>query len=173
MLVPRYVQKLLSNASSNFLQHFLLNEHEWRRLPNQLGESVSSNVDDLTIHELYAWPFMNALRAGTGAIMCSYQRSNNSYACQNSKLLNGILKTELGFEGFVVSDWAAQQSGVATANAGLDIVMPDGGYWGKNLTQAINNGSVTADRLDDMVTRTMVSRYSTFKTRLNTFFEVN
>lgn len=136
-----------------------MNEQEYRRLPNQLGESMSSNVDDLTLHELYAWPFMNALKAGTGAVMCSYQRANNSYSCQNSKLLNGILKTELGFEGFVVSDWQAQQSGVSTANAGLDIVMPDGGYWGQNLSEAVTNGSVSMDRLNDMVTRTMASFY--------------
>jgi beta-glucosidase len=102
---------------------------------------------------------MNALRAGTGAIMCSYQRANNSYSCQNSKLLNGILKTEFGFEGFVVSDWQAQQSGISTANAGLDIVMPGGGYWGKNLSEAVTNGSVSIDRLNDMVTRTMASYF--------------
>ncbi|KAF8856844.1 glycoside hydrolase [Acephala macrosclerotiorum] len=128
------------------------------RLLNELGESIS-NVDDLTLHELYAWPFMNALRAGKGAVMCSYQRTNNSYACENSKLLNGILKTEFGFEGFVVSDWQAQQSGISTANAGLDIVMPDGGFWGKNLSEAVTNGSVSIDRLNDMVTRTMASFY--------------
>jgi beta-glucosidase len=45
---------------------------------------------------------MDALREGAGSLMCSYQRINNSYGCQNSKLLNGILKEELGFEGFVV-----------------------------------------------------------------------
>ncbi|KAL2060074.1 hypothetical protein VTL71DRAFT_9896 [Oculimacula yallundae] len=140
-------------------KHWLLNEQEYRRLPGNLGESMSSNVDDLTIHELYAWPFMNALKAGTGAIMCSYQRANNSYGCQNSKLLNGLLKTELGFEGFVVSDWQAQQTGISSANAGLDIVMPDAGWWGKNLTQAVTNGSVSIDRLDDMVTRTLASWY--------------
>jgi beta-glucosidase len=124
---------------SDIAQHFLFNEQEYRRLPSALGESISSNVDDLTLHELYAWPFMNALKAGSGAVMCSYQRANNSYSCQNSKLLNGILKTELGFEGFVVSDWGGQQTGIASANAGLDIVMPDNGWWGKNLSQAVGN----------------------------------
>jgi beta-glucosidase-like glycosyl hydrolase len=58
---------------------------------------MSSNVDDRTIHELYVFPFMDSLKAGTASVMCSYQRANNSYGCQNSKLLNGILKTELGF----------------------------------------------------------------------------
>lgn len=51
------------------------------------------------MHELYLWPFADAVRAGTASIMCSYQRINNSYGCQNSKTLNGLLKTELGFQG--------------------------------------------------------------------------
>ncbi|KAG9739289.1 beta-glucosidase-related glycosidase, partial [Aureobasidium melanogenum] len=139
-------------------KHWLLNEEEFRRNPVVgEGEAMSSNTDDKTLHELYAYPFMNALRENVGSVMCSYQRSNNSYGCQNSKLLNGILKTELGFSGFVMSDWEAQHSGVASANAGLDLVMPDGGFWGGNLTQAVNNGSVTIDRLNDMVTRQLAS----------------
>lgn len=59
------------------------------------------------MHETYMWPFANAVRAGTASIMCSYQRLNGSYGCQNSKTLNGLLKTELGFQGYVVSDWYA------------------------------------------------------------------
>ena len=61
--------------------------------------AVSSNVDDKTMHELYLWPFQDAVLAGSAAIMCSYNRVNNSYGCQNSKTLNGLLKTELGFQG--------------------------------------------------------------------------
>ena len=141
-------------------KHFLLNEQEWRRIPTEgLGESMSSNVDDRSLHELYSFPFMNALKAGAGSVMCSYQRANNSYGCQNSKLLNGILKSELGFEGFIVSDWEAQHAGVASANAGLDLVMPDGGFWGKNLSTSVTNGSVPAERVDDMVTRILASWY--------------
>jgi beta-glucosidase len=79
-----------------------MQEQEYRRRPGDEGEAVSSNADDRTLHELYAWPFMDSLREGAGALMCSYQRINNSYGCQNSYLLNGVLKTELGFEGFVV-----------------------------------------------------------------------
>ena len=75
-------------------------------------------------HELYVWPFPEAVRAGTGSIMCSYNQVNNSYACQNSHLQNYILKNELGFQGFIVSDWSAQHAGVATALAGLDMTMP-------------------------------------------------
>ncbi|KAH7002544.1 glycosyl hydrolase family 3 N terminal domain-containing protein [Ilyonectria destructans] len=151
-------------------KHFLLNEQEFRRRNgehgngtlesrNPPGESISSNVDDRTLHELYAFPFMDALREGAGSVMCSYQRANHSYGCQNSKLMNGILKTELGFEGFVVSDWGAQLSGVASANAGLDVVMPNDGFWGDSLVEAVKNGSVSEERIDDMVTRLLASWY--------------
>lgn len=98
-------------------------------------------------------PFHDAVRAGTASIMCSYNRVNNSAGCQNSKTLNGLLKGELGFQGFVVSDWTAQTAGVASALAGLDVAMPDSVVWGDNLTLAISNGTVNETRLDDMVTR--------------------
>ena len=140
-------------------KHFLLNEQEYRRNPGSAGESMSSNADDRTIHELYVFPFMDAVHAGAASFMCSYNRVNNSYGCQNSKLLNGILKTELGFQGFVTSDWGAQHTGIASAKAGLDLVMPDGGYWGDNLTQAVNNGSVSETRLNDMVTRILAAYF--------------
>jgi beta-glucosidase len=123
------------------------------------------------MHELYLWPFQDAVLAGSASIMCSYQRINNSYGCQNSKTLNGLLKTELGFQGefrsllftlfiatnsntgYVVTDWGAQHAGIAGANAGLDMVMPSSQTWGDNLTIAIKNGSMEASRLDDMATR--------------------
>ncbi|KAI0126114.1 glycosyl hydrolase family 3 N terminal domain-containing protein [Xylariales sp. AK1849] len=142
-------------------KHFIAQEQESHRLSATTGpfaESVSSNVDDRTIHELYLWPFYDAVRAGTGAIMCSLQRVNNSYACQNSKGLNGVLKGELGFQGWVVSDWYAQKSGVASALSGLDVAMPDAeGKWEDNLTLAVNNGTVLETQVDNMVTRVLAS----------------
>lgn len=62
--------------------------------------------------------------------MCSYQRVNQTHTCESSLLMNGLLKGnrtsngELGFNGFVVSDWGAQVSGVSSALAGLDMTMP-------------------------------------------------
>lgn len=114
--------------------------------------------------------------------MCSYNQVNNSYGCQNSVslrvsqpfsnadvtqyLMNYILKGELGFQGFVMSDWGAQHAGVATTLAGLDMSMPgdtafDSGvsFWGANLTVSILNGTVPQWRLDDMATRIMSAFY--------------
>ncbi|KAH7191783.1 glycoside hydrolase superfamily [Fusarium flagelliforme] len=136
-------------------KHWLAQEQETHRLNAAITEAqpVSSNVDDKTLHELYMWPFADAVHAGLGSIMCSYNRANNSQACQNSKLLNGLLKGELGFQGFVVSDWGAQHSGMASALAGMDMAMPTNKLWGGNLTAGVNNGTIPEAQLDNMITR--------------------
>ncbi|KAF3765192.1 family 3 glycoside hydrolase [Cryphonectria parasitica EP155] len=151
------------------IKHFVGNEQEHFRQPWEwaLPNAISSNIDDRTLHELYAWPFGDSVRAGVASVMCSYNQVNNSYVCQNSKLLNGILKDELGFQGFIMSDWGAQQSGVASALAGLDMTMPGDGarfsdglsYWGPELTRSVMNGSVPLERLNDMVSRIVAAWY--------------
>ncbi|KAK5442681.1 hypothetical protein LTS15_010888 [Exophiala xenobiotica] len=151
------------------LKHFIGYEQESQRNPslsvdNVTIEAVSSNIDDRTIHELYLWPFANGVHAGVSSIMCSYNRINGSYACQNSKTQNGILKGELGFQGYIMSDWGGTHAGVASINAGLDMDMPgplsfsgdqNSSFFGGNVTQAVNNGSVSETRVDDMVRRIM------------------
>jgi beta-glucosidase len=108
-LVGETVSGIQAAGVTTSVKHYIGNEQETDRNPSGNVSSVSSNIDDKTIHEAYLWPFANAVHAGAGCIMCSYNRLNNSYACQNSKSINGLLKTELGFEGFVVSDWDAQR----------------------------------------------------------------
>ncbi|PWY75478.1 beta-glucosidase [Aspergillus heteromorphus CBS 117.55] len=143
------------------LKHWIGYEQETSRNPTSLyNQSVSSNIDDKTMHELYMWPFQDAVKAGAGSVMCSYNRVNNSYSCQNSRTMNGLLKGELGFQGFVVSDWYAQHTGIAGAEAGLDMVMPDSTYWDNGtLSLAVQNGSLSSTRLDDMATRIVTAWY--------------
>ncbi|PFH60809.1 hypothetical protein XA68_10270 [Ophiocordyceps unilateralis] len=159
LLVSETVEGIQGQGVQASVKHFIANEQEDYRSSDIFGrEAVSSNIDDKTMHELYLWPFQDAIKAGCGNIMCSYQRINNSYGCANSKTLNGLLKTELGFQGFVVSDWGAQHAGIATALAGLDLVMPSGAeFWGEKLVQSVRNGSVPESRIDDMVTRLMTT----------------
>ncbi|KAG6167760.1 glycoside hydrolase 3 [Claviceps purpurea] len=140
------------------LKHFIANEQETYRRPYFGIEAASSNIDDKTLHEYYLWPFMDGVRAGAASVMCSYNRVNNTYACDNSKLLNGVLKGELAFEGFVMLDWNAQHT-LRSANAGLDMLMPGGGSWGENLTEAVRNGTVEEKRVTDMATRILAAWY--------------
>ncbi|KAI0404102.1 glycosyl hydrolase family 3 N terminal domain-containing protein [Xylaria palmicola] len=142
------------------VKHYILNEQEHYR------GSISSNIDDKTMHELYLWPFADAVRAGVGSVMCSYNKINNTYACENTYVINQLLKNELGFQGFVVSDWGGQHSGGLSALAGLDMTMPGdarnttyGSYWGAGLTEAILALGVTQFRFDDMVVRIMAAFY--------------
>ncbi|KAI0901687.1 glycoside hydrolase family 3 protein [Annulohypoxylon nitens] len=159
-------------------KHYIGNEQEhFRQVGEAQGygynitETVSANIDDKTMHELYLWPFVDAVRSGVGSIMCSYNQVNNSQACQNSKTLNGLLKGELGFQGFVMSDWQAQHSGVSSAVAGLDMTMPGDtefnsglSFWGANLTVAVLNGTVPQYRIDDMAMRIMAAYFKVGRT---------
>ncbi|MGA3166725.1 MAG: glycoside hydrolase family 3 C-terminal domain-containing protein [Terriglobia bacterium] len=80
-------------------------------------------VDPQTLHEIYAAPFVDAVEAGVSSIMCSYNKVNGPYACGNGDTLNTMLKHELGFKGFVTSDWGATH-GTLFINQGLDLEMP-------------------------------------------------
>ena len=75
-------------------KHYIGNEQELNR------ETMSSDIDDRTMHELYLWPFADAVRAGVGSVMCSYNKINGTYACENEWTTNYLLKNELGFQGF-------------------------------------------------------------------------
>jgi beta-glucosidase len=170
-LIAPTVQGIQSSGVIACTKHYILNEQEHFRQNTDppgfnITDSISSNLDDKTMHELYLWPFADAVKAGTGSIMCSYNQINNSYGCSNSYTLNYLLKNELDFQGFVMSDWGAHHSGVGDALAGLDMSMPgdigfDSGtsFWGANLTIAVLNGTIPEWRLDDMVTRIMAAYY--------------
>lgn len=163
------IKGIQENGVMATAKHLVGNEQEHFRQAWEWGtpNAISSNIDDRTLHEIYAWPFADSVRAGVASVMCSYNQVNNSYACQNSKLLNGILKDEMGFQGFIQSDWLAQRSGVASALAGLDMSMPGDGLrwqdgktlWGGELTKAALNGSVPMERLDDAVLRIVAAWY--------------
>ncbi|KAF8548408.1 glycoside hydrolase family 3 protein [Imleria badia] len=140
-------------------KHYINNEQEWMRTQE------SSNVDDRTEHEIYAQPFMRSVMAGVSAVMCSYNLINNTYACNNNKTLNDMLKREFGFQGFVMSDWSATMN-TLSAVAGLDMTMPgditfDSGtsYFGGNLTAFVMNNTISLARLDDMATRIVAAWY--------------
>jgi beta-glucosidase len=146
------------------IKHFIGNEQETNRNPIskdvQIIASTSANIDDTTMHELYLWPFQDLVYAGAGSVMCSYNRINNTYGCENSKITNGFLKGELDFQGFLVSDWNAQHSSEASANAGLDMAMPISTYWDNNqLVDHVNSGAVNKTRLIDMATRIVATWY--------------
>lgn len=163
-----------STRASACVKHYIGNEQEHYR-GGSGSTASSSNIEDRTLRELYEWPFAEAINAGVDYVMCSYNRINQTYACENSKLINGVAKGEHKFQGVMVTDWAAAASGVRTALAGTDMNMPgfmayaqpsepnpsiaNSSYWGLKMIEAVRNGSVPIERLDDMVTRVISTYY--------------
>lgn len=150
----------LSARSARSVKHYIGNEQEHFRTTS------SSNIPSRALHEIYSHPFLRAVQADVASVMCSYNLVNNSWACQNSETLNGILKTDYGFPGYVMSDWQATESGVSAVNSGLDMTMPGDivfgsltSYFGGNLTEAVKNGSVEMERVDDMALRILAGFY--------------
>jgi len=137
------------------LKHYILNSQE------NIRNGGSSDVDERTVHELYLPQYEAAIQqAGAGAIMCSYNRINGTYACQNPDVLSTDLRQQIGFQGFVMSDWGAQHSTAASAAAGLDMEMGSSTYYGSTLATAVQNSQVSQATLDAMVLRILRSMFA-------------
>ncbi|KAF7982050.1 hypothetical protein HWV62_30326 [Athelia sp. TMB] len=123
-------------------KHFINNEQEHSR------SSSSSNVDDRNMKSIW-----HHVQANVAAVMCSYNQINGTYACANNGTLMGLLKGELGFQGYVMSDWYATHD-TTDPNAGLDMSMPGdilpgiGTYFGAALEAAVVLGSVSQARIN-------------------------
>ncbi|TFK27278.1 extracellular beta-glucosidase [Coprinopsis marcescibilis] len=140
-------------------KHLVENEQEFKRTMS------SSEVDDRTEHEIYLHPFLRSIMAGTTSIMCSYNLINGTYACENSRIMNEVVKEEYGFQGYILSDWQAQHS-TMSAVTGLDMSMPgdvffnsNSSYWREVLVAFVENGTIPESRVDDMATRILAGYY--------------
>jgi beta-glucosidase len=121
------------------------------------SESVS--VDERALHEIELPAFEAAVGAGVASVMCAYNRVNGPWACESAELLNGVLRAQWGFGGFVTSDWGAVHSPFAILS-GLDLEMPGrevfgraGPYFTEPLKNAVADGSVPVAALDQALAR--------------------
>jgi beta-glucosidase len=133
-------------------KHYICNEQETNR------GSCSSEVDDRTLHEIYLPAFKACVQAGVGSVMGAYNKVNGTYSCENAYTINSILYNELGYTGFVMSDWGATHSTVASANNGLAQEMPGSDFFGNSLLSAVP-GSVSQARFDLMAKRIFVPMF--------------
>jgi beta-glucosidase len=135
------------------VKHFAVNDQDTgRTVANSIISKRAMRESDLLAFEI-------ALKeSGAGAVMCSYNRINGMYGCENPYTL-GVLKKDWGFKGFVVSDWGATQSTVKAAMAGLDVEMPGNDSFGEPLKKAVESGEVPMERLNDMVHRILRTEF--------------
>ena len=134
------------------VKHYALNDQETNRMTD------SSDADERTMQEIHLPAFEAAVKqAHVGSVMCSYNRVNGVYACENPYLLTTVLKGQFGFKGFVMSDWGGTHSTVPAALAGLDQEQAGGPatYFSSKLKAAVQAGQVPMSRIDDRATRIM------------------
>jgi beta-glucosidase len=146
-MAAAYIQGVQSQGIGTSLKHYAANNQEFERM------ATSSNLDERTLYEVYLPAFEIAVKeAQPWSVMAAYNLVNHVYATENSWLLQEILRTQWGFEGFVVSDWGALHDGVAAVSAGLSLEMPgSGAYHRDKVVAAVRAGRIPADKLDGIV----------------------
>jgi len=142
------------------IKHYALNDQETGR------NTVNVIIDKRSMRETDLLAFEIAIHdSGAGAVMCSYNRVNGDYACENSYLLTDVLKKDWGFKGWVISDWWATHSTVKAPLAGLDQEMPGNvdpnrSFLGAPLKKAVESGEVPVARLNEMVHRILRTEFA-------------
>jgi beta-glucosidase len=146
-----YVAGVQEQGVATTVKHFVANDFETERF------TVSAEVSDRALRELYLAPFETILRkSGAWGVMSAYNAVNGVSMTTNGKLQRGVLKGEWGFDGAIVSDWFATRDTTATAKGGLDIAMPGAGSpWGNKLVAAVRNGEVPVEVIDEQVRRVL------------------
>jgi beta-glucosidase len=149
MMAAAYINGIQAAGVGACIKHFVANDQEYERF------SISSEVDERTLREIYLEPFRLAIRASRPwSVMSAYNRVNGEYACQNGHTLMDILKGEWGFDGIVMSDWFGTYDSGAPAG-GLDLEMPGPARWmaADLVKKALESGALSEAGLNDKVRR--------------------
>jgi beta-glucosidase len=153
-----FVNGVQKNKIGTSLKHFAANNQEYRRM------SISAQIDERTLREIYLAGFERIIKKSQPwTVMCSYNRINGTYSCENQWLLDEVLRKEWGFEGLVMTDWGAMNERVKALTAGLDLEMPDcHGETDQQIVEAVQQGSLDIRVLDQTVRRilTLVDKYT-------------
>lgn len=152
-----FVKGVQSHHVGTSLKHFAANNQEWRRM------STSVLASERVLREIYLSAFEKVIKeAKPWTVMCSYNRINGVYSCENKWLLDDVLRKEWGYEGLVMTDWGAMNKRVPALQAGLDLEMPDcHGETDKQIVSAVQNGTLDEEVLNTSVRRilTLVQNY--------------
>ena len=138
------------------IKHYALNDQESGR------NAVNVNIDKRSARESDLLAFeIGIAESDAAAVMCSYNRVNGDYACENKYLLDDVLKKDWKFKGFVLSDWGAAHSAAKASAAGMDHEEPGWIFYGDDLKKLVQTGKVPQSQLDDHVVRILRAMFAT------------
>jgi len=155
-MAGHFVRGMQSQHIIGDLKHYAVNDQESGR------NSLNANISKRAMRETDLRAFEIALGiSNAGAVMCSYNRVNGVFACENSYLLTDVLKKDFGFKGFVVSDWGGTHSTINASHAGLDLEEPHQIYFGDALKKAVEAGEVSQNEVNEHVYRILRTIFAT------------
>ncbi len=155
-MVGQVVKGLQAQHVLGDIKHYALNDQESGR------NAVNVNIDERSMRETDLLAFELGLQdSDAAAFMCSYNRVNGDYACENHHLLTDILKNDWKFKGFVLSDWGGTHSTEKASAAGLDHEEPGWWFYGDALQNAVQAGKVPMTQIDDHARRILRSMFAT------------
>lgn len=160
LIVGNAIAGIQSEHLVSTVKHYAINDLETAR------NTLSANISPAAARESDLLAFEIAIETGhPGSVMCSYNRVNSVYACENDWLLDKVLKDDWHYPGYVMSDWGAVHSAAKAALAGLD--QESAGetfdkqvYFDKPLRAAVKSGQVPQSRIDDMARRILRSLFA-------------
>ena len=150
-LAAGFIRGVEARGIGTSLKHFAVNSQEYRRFTSD------SVLDERTLRELYLTAFEIAVKEGKpSTVMCAYPKLNGVHCSDNKDLLSGILRSEWGFDGMVVTDWGAMNDRLEGFRSGCDLNMPGGSaYMEKEALRAVKSGTLPASAVDDSARRVL------------------
>jgi len=156
-MASSYIKGIQSLGISACVKHFCVNNQEERRM------AIDTIVDERTLREIYLTAFEIAVKeGGTKTIMSSYNKLNGTYTNENMHLMRDILRGEWDYQGVIVTDWGGGNDRVAGMLAGNELEMPTtGGETNVDIIDAIKNGKIKEEALDECVDRMLELIFTT------------
>ncbi|HUR77574.1 MAG TPA: glycoside hydrolase family 3 C-terminal domain-containing protein [Acidimicrobiales bacterium] len=149
-LSAAYIDGVQSQGMATTVKHFVGNDSEFERM------TISSEIPERALRELYLVPFESAVNAGTLAVMTGYNKVAGTWCAENGELIETILRGEWGFDGMVMSDWFGTHTTAEATLAGLDLEMPGPPlYRGEHLVKAVGAGEMSEQVIDERVRRVL------------------
>jgi beta-glucosidase len=136
------------------LKHYNVYNQETNR-----GNAQNSILTERALQEIYTRPWEDPVRAGLGSVMCSFNKINDIFACENAETLAGVLRQQLGFTGFVITDFGAIHSTVPSLVAGTDLETGTASFYDGPLLAAVRGGQVAEAYLNRSVLRILTTMF--------------